>query len=140
MTFFKRRDIGRVYVIRITLPDSTVVHKVGMCHSDRATDRMMEILKSWFTYFRFVPYSVLKLDMECQNAARIEKYIHHVLEPLAFEPNHKVQGYTEMFVNVDENRLIWFIKACENSKYCDFPAINSKKALLLSKLLSNSSL
>jgi hypothetical protein len=136
MAFFKRRDIGRVYVIRITLPDSTVVHKVGMCHSDRATDRMMEILRSWFTYFRFVPYSELKLDMECQNASRIEKYIHHILEPLAFEPNHKVQGHTEMFVGVDEQRLIWFIRNCENSKYCEYPTINSKKAEILCKLLS----
>ena len=45
MAFFKRRDIGRVYVIKMVLPDQSVIHKIGMTNSDRATDRMMEILR-----------------------------------------------------------------------------------------------
>jgi len=136
MAFFKRNDIGRLYVIKIVLPDDTVVHKIGMCHSNRATDRMMEILKSWFISFRFVPYAELKLDMQCQNALVIEKYIHSVLRPVSFEPNHKVQGHTEMFVNINEARLLWFIKACENSSYSYMRAVNEKQALAVYKLLT----
>jgi hypothetical protein len=137
MAFFKRKDIGRVYVIRITLPDSTIVHKVGMCHSDRATDRMMEILKSWFISFRFVPYSQLKLDMSCQNAGKIEKYVHKALSYLTFEPYHNVEGRTEMFTDVDENRLIWFIRNCENSPYTSLDKLTNEQSKILSKLLSN---
>ncbi len=110
MAFFERQDSGRVYVIKIILPGRLVIHKVGMTHSDRATDRMMEILRSWFSAYRFVPYSELRLDMECQNAGLVEKFLHHVLEPNQFELFEKVSGGTEMFVDINEPRLIWFIK------------------------------
>jgi hypothetical protein len=136
MAYFKQRDLGRVYVIKLILPDDTVVHKVGMCHSDRATDRMMELLKSWFTYFRFVPYAELRLDMKCDNPRLAEKYFHKVLKPLSFTPTFKVEGSTEMFVRVDENRLLWFIKAYINSKYVEPPAITQKESEILSKLLT----
>jgi len=43
MSFFKRKDIGRVYVVKMVLPGGAIIHKIGMCHSNRATDRMMEI-------------------------------------------------------------------------------------------------
>ena len=136
MAFFKRQDIGRVYVLKLVLPDDTVVHKIGMCHSDRSTDRMMELLKSWFTYFRFIPYTELKLDMQCQNAGKIEHYIHKILEPVSFEPNFKVQGATEMFTGVDENRLLWFLRSLENSNYTEPPAITAEQSKILCNLLT----
>lgn len=136
MAFFVRQDIGRVYVIKLTLPDNTVVHKIGMCHSDRSTDRMMELLKSWFTYFRFIPYTELKLDMQCQNAIGVEKYIHKILSPVRFTPTFKVEGRTEMFTEIAENRLIWFIKGIINSSYTNPPELTPKQCKILCNLLT----
>ena len=136
MAFFKRQDLGRVYVLKIILPDDTVVHKIGMCHSSRSTDRMMEILRSWFSYYRFVPYCELKLDMECRNSLKLEKYIHEILEATAFEPNFNVEGKTEMFINLDEARVIKFIRNCENSNYAEFPRVDRKTAQVMCNLLT----
>lgn len=110
MTFFTRQDIGRVYVIRMLLPDNSIIHKIGMCKSARSVDRMMEILRSWFTKYRFVPYSELRLDMECSHPQELETYIHRVLKARRFKPFEKVDGGTEMFKNVNEQRLIHHLR------------------------------
>lgn len=110
MAFFTRRDIGRIYVIRMELPDGYVVHKIGMTKSDRALDRMMEILRSWFSRFRFVPYTELKLDMQTGYPAEIEKHIHKILAHKQFTPHMKTDGGTEMFISIDEFRVLHYLR------------------------------
>ncbi len=136
MTFFKRQDIGRVYVIKMVLPDDCIVYKIGMTHTDRSVDRMMELLKSWFSYFRFVPYAELRLDMECQDPNGIEKYIHKILEEKRFIPKFKVSGYTEMFTDLNEVRVIGFIKAYNNSPYVNTPELNEEECKIVCRLIS----
>lgn len=115
MSFFKRRDIGRVYVIKLTLPGNTVVHKIGMCKSSRSVDRMMEILRSWFVSYRFVPHTELKLDMETDEPLEVEQHIHKVLAHKQWIPNNKVSGGTEMFTGIDEFRVIQYLRHCSNA-------------------------
>lgn len=110
MAFFERRDIGRIYVIRMELPDGLIVHKIGMTKSDRAIDRMLEILKSWFQRFRFVPYTELKLDMSCSCPKELEAHIHNMLAHKKFTPHMKVNGGTEMFSNIDEFRVLHYLR------------------------------
>ena len=117
MSFFKRKDIGRVYVIKMTLPGNTVIWKIGMCHSNRSTDRMMEILRSWFTKYRFVPYTELKLDMDCGRPKEIEAHIHKILSHKQFIPDEKVSGGTEMFIDINELRVIQYLKQCNNAQF-----------------------
>lgn len=136
MSFFQRQDIGRLYVVKLVLPNDTVVHKVGMCYSARSTERMMEILKSWFSSYRFVPYTELKLDMQCNNAVQIETYIHKILRSVSFEPTFKVDGSTEMFVGVNEKRLLWFLRSLNCSNYVTPPAIADEQAKILCNLLT----
>lgn len=134
--FFKKQKIGKLYVIRLTLPDNTIVHKIGMCYSDRSVDRMMEILRSWFTYFRFVPYTELKLDLTSERPQALEKHIHNVLKSNRFIPNHKVEGDTEMFMDIHEDKLLTYIKACEASYFTEYPKLNEKEASIICKLLT----
>lgn len=136
MTFFTRQDLGRLYVIKMILPDDTVVHKIGMTNSNRATDRMMEILRSWFTKFRFVPYSELRLDMECQDPKKLEQYIHWLLADNQFDPNHKVDGGTEMFTDLNELRVICFLKAYNRSMYVNPPKLTEKERRVINQLLT----
>lgn len=136
MAFFKTQTIGRIYVVKLVLPDDTVVHKVGMCNSPRSTDRMLEVLRSWFNAYRFVPYAELRLDLSCHEPRKIEQYIHRVLAPVAFEPSMKVDGGTEMFTDINEKKLIWFIKAAVNSMYVDFPEVDDDQVVSICKLLT----
>lgn len=115
MSFFATQQIGRVYVIRMVLPDDTVVHKIGMCKSSRSVDRMMELLRSWFMSFRFIPYIEMRLDMQCQEPAKLELHIHKVLDAVRWVPDHQVEGRTEMFTDVNEVRLLHYLRAWENA-------------------------
>lgn len=101
----------------MTLPGDVIVHKIGMCNSSRSTDRMMEILRSWFVKFRFVPYTELKLDMETGRPLEIEQHIHKILEHKQFIPNEKVSGGTEMFTDIDEFRVIHYLKSCNDTMF-----------------------
>ena len=110
MTFFKRQEIGRVYVLRIDLPDGCTIHKIGMTNSDRSTDRMFEILRSWFNHYRYTPYCEIRLDMGCSQPAKLEKFLHKVFESVACPPDDKVDGHTEMFYGINEFRLLKYIR------------------------------
>lgn len=117
MSFFKRKDIGRVYVIKMVLPDDTVIHKIGMCKSSRSTDRMMEILRSWFMAFRFVPYTELRLDMHTHRPLELEAHIHRILDHKRYRPDYDVSGHTEMFTGINEFRVIQFLKQCKDEEF-----------------------
>lgn len=136
MPFFKRVDIGRVYVIKMILPDSTVVHKIGMCHSARVTDRMMEILKSWFTYYRFVPYSELRLAVQCNCPGDLEKHMHRILESKRFIPDEKVSGGTEMFTDINEVRIIHYMRNFDESSVDSLNALSDADCNHLCELLT----
>ncbi len=129
MTFFKRQDYGRLYVIKLVFPGDTVVYKVGMTASDRSTDRMMEILRSWFVAYRFVPYTELKLDREVINPREIERLAHRILADYSWIPDMKVDGGTEMFTGLDEIRLLHFLRHLEVAP--DVENINLVGKLLL---------
>jgi hypothetical protein len=92
------------------LPDGFTVHKIGMTNSDRAVDRMLEILRSWFMRFRFVPYAELRLDMETNFPRELEAHIHKTLAHKQFIPHMKVDGGTEMFIGIDEFRVLHYLK------------------------------
>jgi len=136
MSFFKRQDIGRVYVIKMILPGNVVIHKIGMCNSSRSTDRMMEILRSWFTKFRFVPYTELKLDMETGYPKEIEEHMHKCLEHKQFIPNEKVSGGTEMFTDIDEFRIIQYLKQCNDNLFAEPLNLSKKDYKNLGQFLS----
>jgi len=136
VAFFKRTDKERVYVIKIVLPDDTVIHKIGMTNSPRSADRMMEILRSWFMAYRFVPYTELRLDMECRDAYKLEQYIHKILSKNQFIPDMKVDGGTEMFSDINELRVIQFLKAYGNSSFLDSPKLYEKEFDIINQLLT----
>jgi hypothetical protein len=108
-------SVGRVYVLQITLDDGELVHKVGMCHSPRSTDRMMEILRSWFTQYRYVPLTRLRLDFETGVPLLVEKHMHDVLSDWQWVPDKKVDGGQEMFKGLDEVEVIRYIKEFDYS-------------------------
>lgn len=138
MAFLSRVDKHRLYVLRITTLDNTVIYKIGMCNSDRVTDRMMEILRSWFCSYRYVPTTKLLLNINCIKAKDVEAYMHKLLKFCRYESEYKTDGCTEMFVGIDETRLVWFIRAI-TSNYKNCPTdITDDQSTKICKLLCNS--
>ncbi len=111
MSFFTRKDIGRIYVLKIVLPDKTVIHKIGMCKTNRSIDRMLEILHSWFEYFRYVPYTEMRLNLETGHPVQFERFMHKVLESKRYTSEHKTDGSTELFTGINELRLLHYMRA-----------------------------
>lgn len=100
---------GRVYVLRFTLECGTVVHKVGMCHSPRSTDRMMEVLSGFHKTFRYIPMCKLRRDREYGVPLLVEKHLHELLSDLKYKFDKKFDGSTEFFSGLDEDMLLDYI-------------------------------
>jgi len=129
--FFTTKNYGRLYAIKLTFPGDLIVYKVGMTESDRSANRMMEILRSWFMAYRFIPHTELKLDREVLDPRGMEKTAHKVLEDFRWIPDKKVDGGTEMFTGLDEVRLLHFLRHLE--VHTDTDHINTIGNLLLRK-------
>jgi len=86
--------------------------------------------------YRFVPYTELRLDMECRDAYKLEQYIHKILSKNQFIPDMKVDGGTEMFSDINELRVIQFLKAYGNSSFVDPPKLDEKEFDIINQLLT----
>jgi len=80
----------------------------------------MEILRSWFSSYRFIPYTELRLDLEVDNPLLVEKHIHKVLAHKQWMPDKKISGGTEMFTEINEFRVIQYLRHCSKSLTVDF--------------------
>jgi len=119
MALIKRREIetensdpyGRIYVIKMVLKDGTEVHKVGMVNTSntsRVTDRMMEILRSFFTVYRYVPYAELRRSKKVRIPYIVENYLHKVLADTKYTFDKKFSGSTECF-EIDEDSFLEYL-------------------------------
>ena len=64
--------------------------------------------------------------METGRPLEIEQHIHKILAHKQFIPNEKVEGGTEMFTEIDEFRVIQYLRHC-NDKLFDEPLGLTKK-------------
>lgn len=106
----ERTGEGRLYVIKLVLEDNEIIHKIGMTHSPRSTDRMMEILRSWFMQYRYVPLAKLRLDHATGVPLLFEQHMHKILADWKWVPNKKVDGAQEMFKDLNEEAVLEYIK------------------------------
>jgi len=123
----------------MVLPDDYVVHKIGMTHTNRSTDRMMEILRSWFTKYRFVPYSELRLDMECTCPKELEYHMHRILESTRFVPDQDVDGKTEMFCDINEVKVLHYLRNFNHQLLTEGPELRDEDYQTLCRLLQKDS-
>ena len=107
----KKPSYGRLYVLRITLRCGKRVHKVGMTHSDRSTDRMLEILRSFFNTYRYVPMCELRKDKEVLIPLLVERHFHDILDEWSYTFDKKFDGCTEFFENLDEDVILEYLTA-----------------------------
>lgn len=97
---------GRVYLLKVLLDDGKIVYKIGMCNSDRSTDRMMEILQSFFKVYRYIPRCELKRDRKATDALDTEQKLHSKYEKYSFKFDKKFGGSTEFFYGINEDEVL----------------------------------
>jgi len=103
---------GRVYIFEIELDEGTVIHKVGMVNSDsmsRVTDRLMEVLRSFFMVYRYVPKSRIVKAKKFLIPYIVENHLHKLLAELKYKSDKKYDGYDEMFSDVDIDELVSYM-------------------------------
>lgn len=100
---------GRLYIFKFTLDNDVVVYKIGMCHSARALDRMMEVLRAFFKVYRYVPRCELRRDKKVLIPRLVEKHIHGLLEEWSYIFNKKFDGSTEFFFDIDEDEVLSYL-------------------------------
>jgi len=55
--------------------------------------------------------------METGRPAEIEKHIHKILAHRQYDPEHRISGGTEMFVGVNEFRVIQYLRNCNDNLF-----------------------
>ena len=105
----KPSKYGRLYVLKFILDDGTVLHKVGMCNSDRSTDRMMEILRDFFIKYRYVPRCEMRRDKKTIVPLLLEKHMHSLLDEWSYSFDKKFNGSTEFFSDINESILLDYL-------------------------------
>ena len=131
----KTSEYGRVYALRITLDTGKVVHKVGMCHSERSVDRMMEVLRSFFNTYRYVPQCVLKRDKKILIPRLVEKYLHDRLDDLVYTFDKKFDGSTEFFQDLDEEAFLEYLDSFEYTELLQCTVMKEQDLLVITKAL-----
>jgi len=100
---------GRVYVHKFILDDGTILHKVGMCETNRTIDRLMEITKSFLVTYRYIPNIRLRKDKKTLVPRLLEKYMHDLLDEYRYDFDKKFDGYKEFFIDIDEEVLLDYL-------------------------------
>ena len=109
MAFFKRDknkdcQLGRVYLFEFILDDNTLVYKVGMVNSDsmsRVTDRLMEVLRSFFMTYRYIPRSRIVKAKKYKIPYIVENHFHSLLDDIKYSFDKKFDGSNEFFTDLD---------------------------------------
>lgn len=107
---------GRLYIIEFVTAEKETVYKIGMTYSPRSVDRMMEILRSWFMQYRYVPEAKLRLDFATGVPLLFEQHIHEMLKDHKWIPDKKVDGGQEMFKNICVDTVKDYVKNIDHWK------------------------
>jgi hypothetical protein len=107
-------EYGRIYIFELELDSGEIVHKVGMVNSDsmsRVTDRLMEVLRSFFMTYRYVPRSKIVKAMKFRVPYYVENHLHKLLEDIRYRFPKKFDGSMEFFHEIDTDEFISYMES-----------------------------
>lgn len=87
---------GIVYILHFIINDKEVV-KVGVTQRDKVNDRVLEILDSFFTQYRFYPYCRPKRFQRVERPYQIEAKIKAAFKNNKAKFKKKFSGSSEFF-------------------------------------------
>ena len=133
-SIYKKDTEGRVYVFELILGNVTV-YKVGICHTDRVVDRFMEVLKGFFTVYRFIPEARILKYRKFEKPLLIEKHLHKELEEYRYRFSKRFDGSTEFFTDIDIDYLLEYIETLDYHELLKCDSISTKDYETITKLL-----
>ena len=107
---------GKLYVMRFELPDRTV-YKVGMTNTPRATDRLIEIVRSYYIKHRVTPIAKILRYRSCDNVFAVEAMLHRYLHDRQCKFEHQFDGCTECFDISEEEVLDIYDRARDGETF-----------------------
>lgn len=102
------KEKGIVYILKMMLgdrEDPTVVYKIGVT-TRKIEERVLELVVSHFKIHRWFPQVVPRKFTRTTCYYEIEKELHDLYEGYRYNASEKIDGYTELFVGIDEEELI----------------------------------
>jgi len=120
-------EFGRLYVLRFEMRDGTILHKIGMCNSDRSVSRMMEILQSFFQQYRYIPSVTMRKNKKFLVPLLVEQHIHEVLDEFNFRFDKKFDGSTEFFGGLNEQVVLSYIDNIDYNIFLDSDKIKDSE-------------
>ena len=96
----------RVYIIKAKLLDTNeFIFKVGKSSGKNSVDRMLQVSRSHFMTYRYIPMMTLKRDRPCDNAFEIETKLHQLFKDDKYYFDKKIDGFNEWFY-IPEHKLL----------------------------------
>ena len=100
---------GRLYVIKFEFDEGLVLHKVGMCNSNRTLDRLLEIMRSFFVINRYMPRATIRKDKRTKVPLLLERHMHSLLGEWSYSFDKAFAGSGEFFKDLDEEVLFDYL-------------------------------
>ena len=101
-----RKNLDGIVYILIMVVDGNEVYKIGVTSRDKVEDRVVEILLSHNSQYRFFCYCKPKRFRKTTNIYEKERLLHEVFKQYKYESEKKFQGCTELFAIDDEDLLL----------------------------------
>jgi len=97
----------RVYIVKMRLYECNeqFIYKIGKSSSKRSTDRMVEVIRSFFQSYRYTPFCKLLRDRECINGFDIETKLHQYFKHQQYYFSKKFDGSSEFFLCREDELL-----------------------------------
>jgi len=106
---------GKVYIMWFKFREcEEKVYKIGYTAREEPIDRMLEVLRSYYMNKnnRYIPESYIKRFRKTGKAFAKEAMLHKYFKEYQYEPKHKFDGCTELFIGLDEEVLLKVYEDC----------------------------
>jgi len=97
-------DLCTLYVMKFVLDDGSTIYKVGIT-CIKPVDRMLQVLRSFFMAYRYMPRASLKRFRKVENHFDKETELHHEFADYRCTFESIFDGHTECF-DIDEALLL----------------------------------
>ncbi len=98
---------SRVYIMKFKMHEqNTWVYKIGKSSGKNSVDRMLQIARSFFMKYRYIPLMTLKRDREAPDAFTIETRLHQEFQEFKYYHDKPIDGKEEFFLLDREDTLL----------------------------------
>jgi len=97
----------KVYMMLFDIDDS-IYYKIGVTEHGDPIDRLLQIARSFYMKFRYIPSCTVKRFRSTTIAYKAESKLHKLLKEykLELDPDDTFDGCTEFFTDIPQDKII----------------------------------